>query len=323
MALVLKPKEAPGAAQKPSPLVAGNEQVRFYIVHEVAGGGAITPSDYVRTSPFAMIQRKWTEALPEMAARFPGRGESLEIDCHGAPGILYLDPQLNRTSLPGFAAAARGLLRPYSTVEFLACKVANFDVPALIEYWKPRYDRKADVDFLTAWLEYNDALEYGGGRVHFNDGMTYYEDAVKKMGADEAARQATRGLVLEPREPKKPARTGMERLDHVRVVRLAMETGLFSFGDCYNGPLFCSRAARLLGCKVRAAMSPQPGEMTSGMGVGEFLATHDYSVMPIGSWQGHVFDFAPAGGVTYLGYNVPRGVYVPIRPGGEGPLRQA
>src|ERR1017187_7824004 len=85
MALVLTPKDAPMTA-------SGNGPVRFFIVYRAAGQGGFSPSDYVWKSPFASIQEDWTVALPKMARQYPGRAESLEIDCHGTPGILFLCP---------------------------------------------------------------------------------------------------------------------------------------------------------------------------------------------------------------------------------------
>lgn len=69
-------------------------------------------------------------------------------------------------------------------------------------------------------------------------------------------------------------------------------------------------------------MATQPLAMTSGMGLEEFLNTPDYSVMPIGNWRGHVFDFGPDGSVKYLGYNLPRPVWVPMNPDIDGPVRR-
>jgi hypothetical protein len=150
-----------------------------------------------------------------------------------------------------------------------------------------------------------------------------------QSGADMAAGAGSRDLVLARKDGTVLAGNPLEHslpaanLDHARVARLAIESGLLEIGDDNNGPLFCSRAARLLRCKVRASMASQPSQQTSGMGLDEFLSTHNYQVMPTGSWTGHIFEFTPAGGVTYLGYDVPRPVYVPITPGGEGPLKQA
>jgi hypothetical protein len=109
-------------------------------------------------------------------------------------------------------------------------------------------------------------------------------------------------------------------MDHVRLARLAIETGLPQFGSSNNGPLFCSRAARLLRCTVRAGMSAQYN-MASGMSLDEFLRTKNYQIDNTDGWVGHVFDFAPGGGVSYVGFNVTRPVFVPITPGGDGPLR--
>src|ERR1017187_9858355 len=163
MALVLKPK------QDDTMTVAGNGPVRFYIVHTVSGQGRITPSDYVLKSPFAIVQEDWRVALPKMAQRYPGRGEGLEIDCHGLPGILLLDPQVNMTSLHNFADALGGLLQPYGLVEFLACQVANYDVPALAQYLGSM-GRKADAQFLTAWLQDSGKLPDWKGDVNSAEG---------------------------------------------------------------------------------------------------------------------------------------------------------
>jgi hypothetical protein len=337
MALVTSPTE-----QAAPMTVAGNGPVRFYILYELAGQGGIDPSGYVRKSPFAVVQKDWTQALPEMVRRYPGRGEGLEVDCHGDPGILYLQPQVNPTSLPTFASAVRGLLQPYGTVEFLACHVANYDVPWLVDHWKSRPERKADAEFLNSWLK-ND--NDGGGSVDpyhsavakrlwtkgfeaaksHNFQCPYGQGTIEanywQAGADAAKDSPSggRGVVLHMSRGK-DRRADM---DHARLARLAIETGLTEFGDSHNGPLFCTRAARLLSCTVRAAMSLQPGEMTSGMSMEEFLMTHNYRVMPTGNWRGHVFDFAPGDGVSYVGFNVARPTFVPITPGGEGPLRGA
>jgi hypothetical protein len=336
--------------------VTGTGPVRFFIVHEVAGLGGIDPSDYVLKSPFAIIQQNWKDTLPKMARQYPGRGESLEIDCHGAPGLLLIDPQLNLTSLHSFADALRGLLRPYGLVEFLACRVANYDVPALVQHMRS-VGRKGDAEFLTAWLRDTGALPkdvfhkqegrvdpeisaalkrirnqgYEAGKLHqkcpYPAGTL--EANTWQSGADMAAGAGSRDLVLARKDGTVLAGNPLEHslpaanLDHARVARLAIESGLLEIGDDNNGPLFCSRAARLLRCKVRASMASQPSQQTSGMGLDEFLSTHNYQVMPTGSWTGHIFEFTPAGGVTYLGYDVPRPVYVPITPGGEGPLKQA
>jgi hypothetical protein len=383
MGLVLKEKQAPPApgnenrpwfqqpASDQAPAATGNEKraslgadnqpVKFYIVHVVPGQGEIETSEYVMKSPFAIIQREWTDALPEMAQRYPHRGESLEIDCHGKPGALLLQPEVNRTTLPTFAAAARELLRPYRTVEFLACKVANYDVASLIKQLKSMYGRKPDVEFLNAWLGNRGGSEWEDGLVADSDTVNGISDSFKSISKTEKAQKATatgllaqsvdwgltdqqrkqlvtdymreqlegsrgsRGLVLRPVAPAKPARAGAANLDHARVARLAMETGLDVIGDCYNGPLFCSRAARLLRCTVRAAMAKQPGAMTAGlMDLPEYYNTYDYKVMSIGNWQGHVFDFTPGGEVTYVGLNVKRSLYVQPPPEGEGyPLRNA
>ena len=383
MGLVLKEKQTPPATgnesrpwfrqaasdqtpvvpgkEKQAPLAANNQPVKFYIVHVVPGQGEIETSEYVMKSPFAIIQREWTDALPEMAQRYPHRGESLEIDCHGKPGALLLQPEVNRTSLPTFAAAARELLRPYRTVEFLACKVAGYDVAALIKHLKSQYNRQADVEFLNAWLGTRGGSEWEDGLVADSDTVNAMSDSFKSIPKTEKALKAaanhlltqsvdwgltdeqrkqlvtdymreqlgdsrgSRGLVLRPVAPVKPARVGVANLDHARVARLAMETGLDVIGNCYNGPLFCSRAARLLRCTVRAAMAKQPGAMTAGlMDLPEYYNTYDYKVMSIGNWQGHVFDFTPGGEVTYVGLNVKRSLYVQPPPEGEGyPLRNA
>ncbi len=349
--------QAPGDKNQSSPTTT-TDPVRFYIVHEVPGQGEIRVADYVRTSPFAIVQQTWTEALPEKARRYPHRGESLEIDCHGIPGALLLQPEVNTNSLPAFAAAARELLQPYGTVEFLACKVASYDVAALIRNWKSTNQRGADVEFLTDWLSDSGGSEWDDGRVHYTDTAHGSSEAFKRLSDQErrwaAARflrestawpgltdeqrkrlvddyikelleggRGARGLSFTAHGPTKPRRAAGAKLDHARVARLAIETGLLTIGDCYNGPLFCSRAARLFRCTVRAGMPSQPGAMTSGMSLGEFLMTHDYRAMPMGNWAGHVFDFAPGGGVTYRGLNVPRPVYVPMTPGSDGPLRPA
>jgi len=353
MSLVLTRKQA-----KPDPMtVTGTGPVRFFIVYEVAGLGPIETSDYVRKSPFAVIQTNWKDALPKMAQKYPGRAESLEIDCHGAPGILLIDPQLNATSLHSFADALRGLLRPYGLVEFLACRVANYDVAALAQYMRS-VGRKADADFLNAWLWDTGTLPkdvfhkeegqvdpvlsanlkrirnqgYEAAKLHQKcpwpagslEANTWQSGADMAAGAGGSrdlilARKDGTVLAGNPVEHSSPA----ANLDHARVARLAIESGLLEIGDDNNGPLFCSRAARLLRCRVRASMASQPSEQTSGMSLDEFLNTHNYKVMPSGSWTGHIFEFAPAGGVTYLGYDVPRPTYVPITPGGDGPLRQA
>jgi hypothetical protein len=373
MGLVLQKKGAPPAtgsetrpwfrqpASDQAPVDTGTEPVRFYIVHEIPGQGEIKTSDYVRTSPFAMIQQNWREALPEMARRYPHRGDSLEIDCHGKPGALLLWPELNHNSLPAFASAACELLQPYKTVEFLACKVASYDVAALARVFK-LCRRDADAEFLTTWLRDSGGSGFGDGRVGEADTVNGISDDFRRMTEQERKWEAARllresevwpGLTDEQRQRlvtdyineqlqggrgarqlvltnkftgakvAKPAWPSGAKLDHVRVARLAMETGLLTIGNCYNGPLFCSRAARMLRCTVRAGMPNQPGAQTSGMGLGEFLRTHDYSAMPIGNWQGHIFDFAPGGGVSYVGLDVPRGTYVPFIPGGDGPLRNA
>lgn len=348
MALVLKPK------QDDTMTVAGNGPVRFYIVHTVAGQGQITPSNYVLKSPFAIVQEDWRVALPKMAQRYPGRGEGLEIDCHGLPGILLLDPQVNLTSLHRFADALGGLLQPYGLVEFLACKVANYDVPALAQYLGSA-GRKADAQFLTAWLQDSGKLPDWKGDVNSAEGrpdpgVSAYVKRIREEGLhagknhilkcpyaagtveattwqsgwDAAGVGGARGLVLAPKGPAVPTATRpATNLDHSRVARLAIQYGLPEIGDTYNGPLFCSRAARILRCTVRASMASQSDPETSGMGLDEFLRTYNYKVMPAASWSGHVYEFAPAGGVSYLGFDVPRPVYVPMTPGMEGPLRPA
>ena len=335
----------PVTKAKQAPAVSGSGPVRFYIVHGFAGWGEITPSEYVRTSPFTSLEQDWRTAMPEMARKYPGRGESLEIDCHGAPGILYLDPQLNLDSLPAF------LLQPYATIEFLACKVANYDVSALIQHFQSSPGRQGDMAFLRAWLKNAHDLKSEEGQVFEEDGMTYESGRLKqardigyrswafqyscpynvgtaeaaawKSGNDDARAEGSRGArMLISRGAGREEALRANR-DHGRVARLAIESGTYSLGDCYNGPLFCSRAARLLRCKIRAAMSSQPGAMTSGMGLDEFLRTPGYQTMPIGSWLGHVFDFSPSGSVSYEGLDVARGTYVPFTPGGDGPLRNA
>ena len=349
MALVLTPK------QDDTPTVAGNGPVRFYIVHTIAGQIQITPSDYVWKSPFAIIQQDWRVALPKMAQRYPGRGEGLEIDCHGEPGILLLDPQVNMTSLNSFAHAVRGLLQPYGRVEFLACLVANYDVPALAQRLGSQ-GRKADAQFLGAWLQDSGKLPDWAGGVNSAEGhgipelfpylkrfrdeglqagkshilkCPYPAGGVEattwQSGWDEAAGVGgSRGLTLSPKGPAVPTATRpATNLDHARVAQLAIQSGLFELGDAYNGPLFCSRAARLLRCTVRASMARQADPETSGMGLDEFLRTYNYKVMPTASWKGHVFEFTPGGGVSYIGFDVPRPVYVPMTPGSEGPLRPA
>jgi hypothetical protein len=349
MALVLTPK------QDDTMTVAGNGPVRFYIVHTIAGQTQITPSNYVWKSPFAIVQEDWRVALPKMAQRYPGRGEGLEIDCHGLPGILLLNPQVNLTSLHNFADAVRGLLQPYGLVEFLACQVANYDVPALAQYLGSM-GRKADAQFLSAWLHDSGKLPdwkgdvnslegrpdpevsahmkrireeglqagkshilkcpYGAGTVQATTWQSAWDEANMAGGA--------RGLVLAPKGPARPTATRpATNLDHVRVAQLAIQSGLLEIGDNYNGPLFCSRAASLLRCTVRASMASQSDPETSGMSLDEFLRTYNYKVMPAASWSGHIFEFSPAGKVAYIGFDVPRPVYVPMTPGMEGPLRPA
>jgi hypothetical protein len=349
MALVLTPK------QDDTMTVAGNGPVRFYIVHTIAGQTQITPSNYVWKSPFAIVQEDWRVALPKMAQRYPGRGEGLEIDCHGLPGILLLDPQVNMTSVHSFAGALGGLLQPYGLVEFLACQVANYDVPALAQYLGSM-GRKADAQFLSAWLQDSgklpdwkgdvNSVEGRGNPEHFAYLKRYRDEGLQagkshnlkcpyragtleattwQSGRDEAAGVVgARGLVFGPKGPAVPTATRpATNLDHVRVAQLAIQSGLLEIGDAYNGPLFCSRAARILCCTVRASMAPQADPETSGMSLDEFLRTYNYKVMPAASWAGHVYEFAPAGGVRYLGFDVPRPVFVPMTPGMEGPLRPA
>ena len=355
MALVLKPKQDDTPKPDDTMTVAGKGPVRFYIVHTVAGQGQITPSDYVLKSPFAIVQENWRDALPKMVQRYPGRGEGLEIDCHGLPGILLLNPQVNMTSLHSFADALRGLLQPYGLVEFLACLVANYDVPALAQRLGSM-GRKADAQFLSAWLQDSGKLPDFAGGVNSMEGRgnpelfphlkrfrdeglqagkshilkcPYPAGTVEattwQSGWDEAAGVGgARGLVLAPKGPAVPTATRpATNLDHARVAQLAIQSGLPEIGDAYNGPLFCSRAARLLRCTVRASMARQADPETSGMGLDEFLRTYNYKVMPAASWAGHIFEFAPAGGVSYIGFDVPRPVYVPMTPGMEGPLRPA
>jgi hypothetical protein len=236
--------------------------------------------------------------------------------------------------------------------------VANYDVLSLAQHFASM-GRKADAEFLRAWLKDTDALPsdtfhsqqgrvdpvisaalkrianqgYEAGKLHLK--CPYPAGTLEantwQSGADMAAGPgSSRGLVLGRKDGTALAerelvehRAPASNLDHVRVARLAIESGLLEIGDAANGPLFCSRVARALRCKVRASMASQPSEQTSGMGLDEFLRTHNYKVMPTGSWTGHIFEFAPAGGVAYLGYDVPRPVYVPMTPGGEGPLRPA
>jgi len=279
--------------------MAYNGPARFYIVYTKPGFGAITTSDYVLKSPFAIIERDWSQALPEFVQKYPNQAESLELDCHGSPGTIYLQPEITTGSLPAFAAALRGLLRANPLIEVLACRVANYPVRALIAAWQGIPTRKADVEFLTAWLDNTVAHEGGRGAV-----------ALINPGAKE---------VPKPPKPPSPVILG----DTARVARLAIEYGQVNIGNSPNGPLFCSQMARCLGGRVRAAMASQPAAMTSGMGLCEFLNTPDYRVMPIGNWAGHVFEFSPNGSVTYLGENVSRPVYMPFTPGIDGPLRYA
>jgi hypothetical protein len=327
--------------------VSGDGPVRFYIVNDFAGN-MVQVADFVEQSPFAMVNKDWREALPEMARKYPGRADSLEINSHGDAGMLYLQPVVQPAGLPSFAAAARGLLVPCGTIELLACRVANYNVASLIEQWKGAPDRKADVDFLRTWLKGTGGDSNEDGRVkegaahNYEFYTKYWEEGFKagqahnlkcpyatstmqgkfwQEGAEAGANPGlpgSRGLRLERREPP-PKLTDM---DHTRVARLAIESGINDFGDSFNGPLFCSKLARLFSCKVRAGMSTQWGEMASGMSLDQFLRTNNYKVQSGTSWTGHVFDFSPGGSVTYVGYNVSRPVYVPITPGGDGPARQ-
>ena len=272
-----------------------NVPVRFYLVHRGAGLGPIITNNYVQQSPFAIVQKDWSVALPEMARRYPMRGESLEISCHGAEGILALDPELNFNSLSRFATAVRGLLRPNARVEILACRVVSFPVSLLIDAWRFQVRREADRKFLMAWLD---------------------EDS--SQGEFRGQRGAR--LVFQPRETRL-ARQPIS-MDHARVARLAIESGFRCIGSSYNGPLFCSSMAKMLCCTVRASMASQPAAQTSDMGLNEFLSTSNYGTMPIGNWKGHVFDFFPHGGVRWVGCDVPRPVYVPLTPEFDGGLRQ-
>lgn len=269
--------------------------VRFYIVH----GAGIYPSAYVQRSPFAIKGEDWRSALPEMARKYPQRGESLEIDCHGIPGALELGPEVNFYRLYTFADGVRKLVRPNGIVEFLACNVANYNGRPLIERWKNVAAHKADLQLLLDWSAY---LRW------------HWEDSDRGRGAD--------GRPERDRRPPPAVKPNPES-----IVRLALATQepVLSRGSVYpswNGPLFCSRAAQAFRCTVRASMAKQPAAMTSDMGVEEFLNTPDYSVMPTGSWKGHVFDFGPNGSVRYVGYNVPRGAWVPLNPNIDGPVRR-
>lgn len=218
-----------------------------------------------------------------MGNLYPKRAESLEIDSHGAPGMLLLQPTVTPENVDKFASFAHKLMRFHALVEVLACRVANFEVTPLIELWQSNPGRKADVEFLKAWLGNSDEMGGLGGR-----GLR----VVKKASPQQR----------------------FANMDHARVARLAIESGKDLLGNNYNGPLFCSRLAQSLSCTVRASMASQPEAQTSGMSLEEFLATPEYGVMPIGNWRGHVFDFEAGGKVTWVGCDVPRPVFVPLTP---------
>lgn len=267
-----------------------NGPVRFYLVN----GEGIYPSAYVADSPFAIVEKDWKTALPEMARKYPLRGEGLEVDCHGAPGTLLLHTEVTFYSLYEFVDRVRGLLRPGGTVEFLACRVASFDALALLKRWKNSYQHGSDTELLDNWTLTRESYDWGEGRgANGRPNRDYLHHKV-------------------------PRRLPEDKMDYARIAQMAIATREVRIGEGWNGPLFCSRAAQALCCTVRASMAKQPPHMTSDMGVQEFLNTPGYRVKLDGNWQGHVFDFGPSGSVKYVGLNVPRPVFVPMTPETSG-----
>ncbi len=268
-----------------------NGPVRFYLVN----GGGIYPSEFVAKSPYAIVEKDWRDALPELARKYPLRGEGLEVDCHGAPGMLLLHPQVTFYSLYEFADRVRGLLQPGGRVEFLACRVASFDAFALARRWKNSFGRDSERELLENWTCTRESYDMDEGRG--GDG---------RLDRDYRFRTAA------------PKHLSPDKMDYTRIAEMAIATREVRIGGGWNGPLFCSRAAQVLFCTVRASMATQQSHMTSYMGEQEFLNTPDYQVQPDGNWRGHVFDFGPSGTVKYVGLNVPRPVFVPMTPETNG-----
>ncbi len=250
----------------------------------------------VNESEFAAEGVNWPVTMAKLADKHCPKGPlggRLEINSHGWPAQILLQPNVTLRNLEQFAAAVRRLIKPGSAIEILACWIAAFPANAV-------------EDELAA---------------------THRHPPAPVLPRPAAT---SRGLVLavKPPPPPKPALTGAQ----IRLLALhAIATGkelLFSssytgtrnvspateaYNDAVNGPLFCSRLAKRTGCFVRAGMVPQAEE-------GENSGNAWFNT-PIGDWEGHILDFSPTGDVKYVGFNVPRPVFRTHDMYGDGPLR--
>jgi hypothetical protein len=254
--------------------------MRCYIVD----GDAITVLDDILQSYWAVVRKDWTIGLAALETKLLMKNEQctwLEVHCHGDPGILHLHPEVNPDNVMTFITTLQRIMRPGGRIEFLACLVGAFDARELADQLNAAGKSKDDVELLRAWSK--DYVELG---------REFYR-WVGSANPDE---------IVGGLPGRLPA-----NLDHARVARLAISSSQWKLGRYWNGPKFCSRVAQSTLCTVRAAMRKQAEEYElAGKG------------SPFGRWDGLVFDFLPTGAVEYVGYNVPRPVYFPQDPTGEG-----
>jgi hypothetical protein len=251
----------------------------------------------VNESPFAAEGVNWPatmDALGDKYCRQRPTAYRLEINSHGEPATICLQPKVGFQNLPQFAQAARRLVRPNGFIEILSCWVASFNFWALAEAVRPTY-RPATMKAVQAYGKDRIAQlrqENSGQRITTN------VDAQTLLRAVYEAIRTNDDFLLGTRGPETPP---------------PYQAGTREYRQTANGPLFCTRLASLTQCRVRAAMIPQLEE-------GEKSGNAQFST-PIGDWEGHVLDFMPSGEVRYAGFNLPRPVFRTHDQYGDGPLR--
>lgn len=248
----------------------------------------------VNDSPYAAEGVNWPTTMAELAAKHCPKGPTghrLEINSHGWPAQILLQPYVNFQNLHQFTTLVRRLIKPGGAIEILSCWVAAF--PA---------DDVADALLASR----------------------------PSAPPPSRAAAPARGLVFHATEPTPPKLTlsgPQVRLLAMRAIASHQELifpthftggrtpapGTSEYAAAANGPLFCTRLAKATRCVVRAAMIPQ---LEEGEGSG-----NRWFNTPIGNWEGHVLDFQPTGDVRYAGFNVPRPVFRTHDEHGDGPLR--
>jgi hypothetical protein len=76
----------------------------------------------------------WPATMAQLAAKHcptGPRGHRLEINSHGWPAQILLQPHVTFRNLPLFASLVRRLVKPGSAIEVLACWVAAFPAGAV------------------------------------------------------------------------------------------------------------------------------------------------------------------------------------------------